>query len=541
MDIQGGDGEGGGLMPGVKTYKPRLRVLLIKGVIDPDNKRVLEKYKPGSMIDLTPLIGDGGHVSTNKSIYKPVGAFEIGIPDKPLVIDGYPAGIDSLWGVIEPMDQVIIGMARNVGAYGSQFKSWIKGQIGAMWGDEGIPMVMTGFVRKVVRDESMDQSGKPRRRILIYGNDYGCIGEIAQVSRIAGISRDINMLPLSTLDQLGLKTGKMKAAEFVEAIRKNMFVKQIEFMRAKMPGIFDIKRSAPVVLDGVEHGIVTKGTVITNALGDFDGTAWTILHKFSDSPWNELFLEDRCNMDTGEFGPYLVFRPTPFRSYKSDSNQDSLLSFWNNGIVDNMEQKLYADVIVDSSEKPLIGAYQQRSDAAVSNVYWVPLWQGSLWSDRMLANALENKDSLTTSFDKPRSSLDIYGPRIINHDSKLVADDVTLTIQTQAVDAEKAIITNTEWAKKRQSWLRDANEDNVGFSDGVLRVQGQERLRAGCYYMYSRGQMLYTQYVTGVSHLFVPYQGFTTTMQYIRGDNFYKRIAQQKPPHLLEGHVGAYS
>lgn len=529
-------------MSGIKTFKPRLKVVLVKGVIDQDSRYVGGSIQIGEMIDLTPHVGDGGYVTTHKSIYQPVGAFEVVLPDKPLGREGFPGGIDSLWGVIEPFDSILIGMARNVGIYDRGFQSWMSNSLGPVWGYEGIPLVMSGFVRKVVRDESIDSGGRPNRRIVIQGTDYGCIGEIAQVSRIGGVARDMNMMPLYTIDQLGLKAGVMTAREYVEALRRNMLGKQIEYMRATMPFIFDIKAASPVVINGKEHGIVTQGNVVVNAMSDFDGTCWTIMHKHADTPWNELFIEDRCNPDTGELGPYLVYRPTPYKDYKSGFiDMSNPQAYWSSGAINNMDQELYADVVLDTSAWPLVGAYQERSDAHVSNIYWVPIMQSQLWGDRMLNEMLTRRESVIDSTAYPRTNIDIFGPRVMNVESRLTySDSKLLPLQEIAENQEKAIIGSIAWADKRRKWLQEANKDNVGFSSGALRVVGFEKLRPGCYYSYMRGQMAYTQYITEVHHTFAPYRHYSTTMNYIRGDNYYQRIVE-KQPHLKEGHVGAYA
>lgn len=517
----------------MKAFKPRIQVLLVKGVVDEAHARMQTALWVGDVYDLTPHLGDGSSITTNKSIYHPVGGFEIAIPDKP-----YPT-IDSLFGMIDPMDQIIIGLARDVSAYTPEFRSWVKGQVGVGEKWTGLPVVMLGFVRKVVRDEVMGNDGRPRRRVVIRGQDYGCIGEIAQISRLAGLARDIRMLPARFLDTLGFTDTSASASGFIEVIRKNL-VKQLSYMRSWMPAIHDIQKDPGVVINGVEHGLVTQGRVELRHLSDHDGTFWSFANRAFDSPWNELFIEDRCDMETGHFGPYLVYRPTPYKaidSYKYDNDAQ----FWGGGVVDNMEQKLYAKVVNDSL-KPLAGAYQERSDDAVSNVFWVPAQGWEQWGIQTLADHLVTKDTSSTLFDYSRTMLDIYGPRVLMHATVQAATKAeTPPMQVDKPRADRAITHFIEWMSKRRQWLKDANKDNVLFTNGMLRIQGNERLRPGCYYRYRRGQMTYTQYVTNVQHSFAPYQHYTTTMQYIRGDNFYQRITAPKPPHLLEGHEGAYT
>jgi hypothetical protein len=148
----------------MKVYSPRFQVLLIKTV----NRKTVDGTTPTSqrfqgakgVINLAPWLGDGSAINTSKGTRDKAGGFSIVIPDMP--IDRH--GLDTLYGVVEPMDLIEIRMQRTRGKFT----------------ENQPPIVMRGFVSRVTRSESL-AGGKPARTVTIQGQDYGKIWQMIQL------------------------------------------------------------------------------------------------------------------------------------------------------------------------------------------------------------------------------------------------------------------------------------------------------------------------------------------------------------------------
>lgn len=161
----------------IKTYQPGVRVLLNKNIVR--TAGVSQRTAGGSgVIDLTPFLGDYGSVTTNKNLNDPMGAFQIVLADQ---IER--SAMDSLYGMIEPMDHIVIRMAREPHLFG---------------GD--LPVIMRGFVSKVSRSEAFGEDGRPIRTVRIAGNDYGKVFVNRQIFYLY----DYNAAPVGTLQTSSL-------------------------------------------------------------------------------------------------------------------------------------------------------------------------------------------------------------------------------------------------------------------------------------------------------------------------------------------------
>ena len=135
-------------MTSVRSATPRLSVILYKtiGRESIDGQRAVSvRYKGKSeRIDLTPFLDDGSVVRTTKDIREPAGAFSITLFDKPQTAlaplsvseEGMALHLESIYGLIEPMDMVEIRMWNGLGTAPSPY-----------------PIVMRGFVSSVRRSE----------------------------------------------------------------------------------------------------------------------------------------------------------------------------------------------------------------------------------------------------------------------------------------------------------------------------------------------------------------------------------------------------
>jgi len=465
--------------------------------------------------DITPFLGDGGYVTTAKDLYSPKGRWEVMIPDKPMRDDGSGDIIDSLYGLIAPMAPVEIRMARNTHEY---------------WWSQA-PVVMRGFVRSVTRDESIGDDGRPQRSVRIAGDDYGAIGEITRISLISQAGLDQSLLPIIRRLEMGAEGQLLPACQYIDVLR-GMMNSQLQGMKAET-GNTDL-------IHEIDYDCsVGVGMVHANRLTETQGTAWKMMMDGADTPWNELFIEDRdFALDDGKIGPCLVYRPTPWKTLDGK-------------FIENTGQTIDANKILHIADQADAGlpefslvrsASYQRSDSQVNNIYWVVARAIAFDWSRALAEALTREDASIQFTDHPNADIDIYGPRVMTLESAQAPEGAWRQILVESGNADQNRATLDEWAKQRLKWVTDANIDNVLRDDGMIVVRGNEKLRIGSYYTITRGQFACEHYITHVSHTFVPGREFFTHIRFIRSNNYYlrnrKRTEESLSPFLLEGRMG---
>lgn len=467
--------------------------------------------------DITPFLGDGGLVSTTKDLYAPKGRWEVVVPDKPLREgEGRGSIVDSLYGLIAPMDRAEIRMARNAYEY-----PWTQP-----------PVVMRGFVRSVTREESIGEDGRPQRTVRITGDDYGAIGEIVRISLITMAGLGQSLLPVIRRLEMGAEGQLLKACEYIDTLRELMN-EQLQNMTVETGDIEQIKE--------ISHDCtVTVGMVHANRLTETQGTVWKMMMDEADTPWNELFIEDRDPaLDNGQTGPWLVYRPTPWKTLDG-------------AFIDNTGQTIDAAKIRHIADQADAGqpdfslvrsATYQRSDDQVNNIYWVVARAIAFDWSRALAAALTSQDESVQFIDHRNADSDIYGPRVLSLETTHAPEGAWRQILVASGQADQNRETLDEWAKQRRKWLSDANIDNVLRDDGTLVVRGNEKLRIGSYYTITRGQFACEHYLTQVSHTFVPGREFFTHVGFIRSNNYYLRNRERtaggkRSPFLLEGRAG---
>lgn len=480
-------------MSGARVFYPACRVLIAD-------------------IDVTPFLGDGGYVSTTKDLYAPKGRWEVVVPDKPLR-DASGSVLDSLYGKIAPMDRAEIRLARNAHEY--------------PWGQP--PVVMRGFVRSIMREESISDDGRPQRVVRISGDDYGAIGEIIKVSLIhlAGLGQ--SLLPVIRLDEMGIE-GVIVSAHELGQVLLNAMNDQLQDMTVETGDIEQIKEIS-------YDGQVKTGFVHASKLTTTYGTTWKVFFDQADTPWNELFIEDRDpTLGDDRSGPTLVYRPTPWKTLDG-----AFIANTGQTIDSAKVRSITEQADGGQPEFSLVrAANYQRSDDQVNNIYWVIAAGLEFNENKALSHALEKRDETVQFVDYEACDVDIYGPRVMT----------LTTVQFPSAEAMRDIHTSSpgelaantaslsDWAKLRRRWLSDANLDNVNRDDGTLVVRGNEKLRIGSYYQITRGQFACDHYLTQVSHTFVPGREFFTHVSFIRSNNYYLRSKSQNSPFLLEGRAG---
>lgn len=270
------------------TYAPQLSVILFKTIARdavvagvPVSERYSNLSKGSDEIDLTPYLGDSGGVRTTKGVTEPAGGFTITIPDQPL-----PETLDTLYAAIEPMDMVEIRMAS--GPYSGK-----------------MPIVMRGFVSEVQREESVGSDGRPSRRVVISGQDYGKIWQQLQILPLAeklfnpdGESR-FYMRVLSKFNMTGTTT--LTVHEFASGVIAGALN---EALGKIIPAVLASRVPTEVKTTGI---FVEGQRVSIQGLSQFTaGTLYRLLRDYCDiGVFNELYLEDR------EDSVVCMLRPRP--------------------------------------------------------------------------------------------------------------------------------------------------------------------------------------------------------------------------------------
>lgn len=471
----------------VKIYEPDIQVTLIKTIsrttLDGNNP-VSQRFQGSARaIDLSLFLGDGSALRTSKSVREAAGGFNLTLADKPF--KGKYAGsttFETLYGLIEPMDFIEIRMRHDPPT-----------SAGAK-----PPMVMRGFVSTVSRSETMGADGRPQRAVIVNGQDYGKLWQMLQILYLPGYVTGEDILSGFKLFErfgVGLET-TMKATDFVtQVVQKILNPYLAKLMPANSPN------PTALQLDlSVTHGV----TSVTGPQNQ-EGTIYDLLRTYGDvGVWNELYLDDR------EDGVYCVYRPVP------------ALDISGNLIQSDAPKPTY----IDLPDTDVISLNVSRSDANVANYYWTRMPRFELVSDIYRQQfAIQGADKDTVLLDTyANSATQLYGLRVMYADTQQGGDDVTTLSSGQPADVKAKFDTSmANWINDRRSIMVQQNKDNVLLESGMIRVRGNEAIKAGVYVRLRRGQFKATYYVVEVAHDYIPFQGFFSTLTVERGTGFIER------------------
>ena len=470
----------------IQLYTPDVRVVLYKTIgrqtVDgqtPVSQRVLDTNKT---IDLTPYLGEAGSLRVSKSIREPAAGWSLTLADKPY---SQGASLESLYGLIEPMDFVEIRMRHNLP--------------GASTGNPTKPpILMRGFVSGISRNEAMGNDGKPMRTVTLNGQDMGKLWQIMQIKYMPGYVVGENYLSSFKLYErfgVGFVTG-MTAGAFVQEVINSLVN---PFLSSLMPP----NSPNPTAITpevSVANGIVDVGGVQSQ-----QGTIYSLLSYFGDvGVFNELYLEDR------EDGVYCVYRPNPFIDI--------------NG---NVIQPDAAELVpITVPAKDVISLNVSRSDENVSNYYWTRAPRFELVSDIYRSQWALGADPASVDLGQyPNSAEQFYGVRLLETESQQGGNDVTTMASGQpAAQQTNRDASMANWINNRRAIVVASNKDNVLLESGTARIRANELIKPGTYVRIVRGSFSSTFYVVGVDLDYVPYQGLFQTLKLERGDGFINRV-----------------
>lgn len=494
--------------------KPQITVRLFKTIsrstID-GQKAVSTRYSgrqgADGFIDLTPFLGDNSRVSVTKSVREPAGAFSISFADMAQLEGMINPALESIYGLIEPMDMIEIRMWSGVG-------SWPKGK--------PYPIKMRGFVTKISRAQSMSPDGKPQRNVLISGQDYGKIWQTYQLLYLQAYDGAAPYLTAFNLfEKFGVEAkGVMKAADFVRQMVDlvlNKYLSGVVPERSRMP--------RKILTD--KYITVKRGS-INNSFQSREGSLYDVVKDYADvGIWNELFLQDL------EDGVHVVYRAVPAMHISKPSNGRSLIQ-------DDAVEPQYGDI----PDGWISQINVERSDETVANFYWVNNSRYDLIDDIYRKLFAISGDKVTAN-NYPNASPEFYGVRPMYAETKQAGDNVksgTGGNPQQPHDARSAEVE--AWIDYRRRMMLEINKDNVVLERGSMTVKGgpmrrngTEALKAGDYIKVMMGATEFTAYVTQITDDFMPNRIYTTNITFERSLGFVERAAKEggrQSPWLAE-------
>lgn len=505
-------------MPNLLTASPRCTVRLFKTIsretIDGQSAVSSRYQSKDDYIDLTPFLNPGSSVRTSKSVREPAGGFSITFADKAQESFGSATGfsveseLESVYGLVEPMDVVEIRMWNGMGPAPADY-----------------PIIMRGFVSDVQRPQVMSESGQPQRTVVISGQDYGKIWQTFQVNYLSSYAEGKALLTTYSLSEIfGIKAvNSLPAGEFVRVMLDKVINPHIDkFMPPYTPMPRKIQTGDSI---SVKHGTVNQ------SFQNQQGSIYDILKFHGDvGIWNELYTEDR------EDGVHCVYRAIPALHLTKPEGAKT------RKIQDDAPDPIYCE-IADSYVRSISVA---RTDANVANFYWVNNSKFDLIDEmsRKLA-AIQTDSSKVSLKEYPNTALKYYGVRPMFAETQQGEDSVKTQTSGQDEGAQEERSKKQEaWIDKRRRLMMEMNKDNVVFERGSIVVKGgptrpgeQEAMKAGDYCRMQMGRMEWDAYVVQIDHDFQPFQGYTTTLTFERGEGFALRASMesgQQSPWLAE-------
>jgi len=472
----------------IRTHHPDISVVLTKTIERKNGVSPRYKGLPRKL-ELKPYISETGSVVTHKSKRESSGTFTLTLTAEPV-----PEAGDSLYGLIEPMDHIEIRMARDSYKYAGGL----------------LPIVMRGFVSNISLSEGMNDDGIPYRHITVTGHDYGKLLDIFQVffEKNYLLGQDV-LTHFKLFLNNGVGYRPMGASEFVSTIVDKIVSPSYEKMRSDNSAVEDIQVNASV----------KNGVVAPHGAAGAEGTLWSLMKRFSDVYWNELFIEDT------EEGVFLTYRPMPLRDLDD------------NYILEGAEDPGSISI----SNDDIVTRELSREDNKVANYYWVSSPRSDIHNTGTLRILSLQGGSESYFLQNYQNSLpDVYGLRKMEVETDQGdTSQVTGDKNIPADEAKKVAEATALWVTKRREDLIKMHRDNVVYESGSFTFKGDESAKVGKYLKVDYGAYQAEHYIISIDHKFEPFRQFVTTAQIERGTGFLER-SRQEAPYLDEHRTGIY-
>jgi len=458
-------------MSRVTVNRPILSVMLYKTIARDQSLKALRYSVGPNPIDLDHFLSDESSVSVTRTINAPAGSFSITVADNGYK---YASDIDSLYGLVEPMDILQIRMCQNAADYN-----------GVVW-----PLVMRCVVSEVRRDEAMGSDGKPKRTVTIAGQDWGKFLQINQIKYIKGNPDNKDWLSeYAAALHNGIETGEYSAGEIITKTTEiaNKFLANFGDENI-VPFLVDVSAADP------------NDMVMIQGWPSFPrGVMWEFYQNYGDlGPFYELFIDDT------EEGPKIIYRKPPFLALDG-----GLLASIYGVSID----------VVNIPPDHIMRISSSRSDADVANWFWVDPQRSAMIDDSVMRlNALSGAPA-NCHVEGPNNASNLYGTRTME-----VKSNHGLMPQGGKRDqVDQGVANSMTYLAAKRGRLAQSNVDNAMLESGSMVLKGNEKIKVGSYIFVLRGEFHAMYYVESVTHNFAPFRSFTTTVKFIRGTGFIAR------------------
>lgn len=484
-------------MPVANFATPRFSVRLYKSIMRKPGEGglpVSERYAgKEAFIDLTPWLGDGSNIMTGKDVRQPAGTFSLTFSDRPNIssVAKGPvlstAGLESVYGLVEPMDVVEI----------------------RMWSGKGLcpnplPIKMRGFVTEISRGRQMGADGRPIRTVVISGQDYGKILQTYQILYLLSYSGSTPLLTgFNFFEQFGAKArNTMTGGDFITMLLDKAINPMLETL---IPASSDVPRR--IIPD-----IQAKG-MMNNSYMNQEGSVYDLMRQFLDiGNWNELFIEDR------EEGVFLVWRPLPYFDLTTGEASQTLGA---------------APTTVTIADNEIVNMRQTRNDEAVFNYYWVTNQRFDLADDMYRRQEAYMAGGTNQAMQYPNTAHKYYGIRAMFAETVMGPESVDN--MTSGLDEQGQTQRGTDymnWINERRDVVIKNNHDNVVLEKGMIEMKGGpmrpdavSAMKAGDQIKVLDGLLAWEGYATSIQDNFQPYRSYRTTIQFERGLGFATRVS----------------
>ncbi|HGX3708894.1 TPA: hypothetical protein ACNEJR_003655 [Escherichia coli] len=477
---------------------PRFKVLLYKSIMRKPGEQglaVSDRYAAkDAFIDLTPYLGDGSAISTTKDVRQPSGSFTLTFADRPSVTGQNmgpvlsTAGLETVYGLVEPMDIVEI----------------------RMWNGRGIcpnpmPIKMRGFVTEIVRGRQIGPDGRPLRTVTVSGQDYGKVLQAFQILYMPSYSGSTPLLSgFNFFEQFGeIAQNTISGSQFIQIVLDKLINPQLDTL---------IPKTSP--MPRVIKADIQTDAMLNNSYMTQEGAVYDLLRGLLDvGHWNELYVEDR------EDGVYLVWRPVPYYDLTTGNTTQE------------MTQNAFYGTVADHD---IVSLRQSRSDEAVYNYFWSTNQRFDMVDDMYRKTEAYQSGALDEMMNYPNTAHKYYGLRAMYADSVMGPMDVdNQTSGLPEAEQNQRSDSVADWITKRRQVLIDNNKDNVVLERGSLDIKGGptrfnsvDPLKAGDYVSVIDGLINWTAYAVTLQDNFQPYRSYTSNIQFERGTGFAVRVSQ---------------
>lgn len=254
---------------------------------------------------------------------------------------------------------------------------------------------------------------------------------------------------------------------------------------------------------------VTDGDVYPTSITTLEGPLWELMTRFSDTPWNELFVRENPS------NPVLVYRPTPWVGLDNRTFDEVP--------TDNHPAPPPDTDIHDIYQREVVTLRSHRDDSGVANFVLVQNSSMMTWQHTFQIVAPYSRGKRT---QHPQSDPDKYGYRLLSVEAHQGPPNVPPGNLPEA-EQKKAQMDWAIWLDKRIAKLLWSTESEVNFEKGTIVVHGRPKIKVGDYVRMHRGKMVWSAYVNRVVHEFQPMNSYLTTLSFVRGTQYIVRSGYQ--------------